>query len=58
MSESQLLIRSGPHVAAWYLWPMSQISNIFGSDDDNEILESLSMIVNVSTHDPTLLAVT
>lgn len=27
---------------------MSQITNIFGSDDDEEILESLYMVVNVS----------
>jgi len=27
---------------------MSQITNIFGSDDDDEILESLYMVVNVS----------
>ncbi|KAG8218384.1 Six-hairpin glycosidase-like protein [Butyriboletus roseoflavus] len=36
----------GPHIAAWNPWPMSQITNIFGSDDDDEILESLYMIVN------------
>jgi hypothetical protein len=27
---------------------MSQITNIFSSDDDDEILESLYMVVNVS----------
>ncbi|KAI9574953.1 Six-hairpin glycosidase-like protein [Boletus coccyginus] len=36
----------GPHIAAWNPWPMSQITNIFGSDDDEEILESLYMVVN------------
>ncbi|KAN0097721.1 glycoside hydrolase family 125 protein [Tylopilus felleus] len=36
----------GPHIAAWNPWPMSQITNIFGSDDDDEILESLYMVVN------------
>ena len=41
-------MRRGPHIAAWCPWPMSQITNIFGSDDDDEILESLYMIVNVS----------
>lgn len=43
-----IFIDSGPHIAAWYPWPMSQITNILGSDDDDEILESLYMIVNVS----------
>lgn len=27
---------------------MSQITNVFSSDDDDEILESLYMVVNVS----------
>jgi meiotically up-regulated gene 157 (Mug157) protein len=36
----------GPHIAAWNPWPMSQITNIFSSDDDDEILESLYMVVN------------
>ncbi|KAG6378456.1 Six-hairpin glycosidase-like protein [Boletus reticuloceps] len=36
----------GPHIDAWNPWPMSQITNIFGSDDDEEILESLYMIAN------------
>ncbi|KAG9317210.1 Six-hairpin glycosidase-like protein [Chiua virens] len=36
----------GPHIEAWHPWPMSQISNIFGSDDDDEIQRSLYMIVN------------
>ncbi|KAK3934046.1 Six-hairpin glycosidase-like protein [Diplogelasinospora grovesii] len=38
--------KSGPHVNATYPWPMSQISGIFGSDDDDEILQRLSLIVN------------
>ncbi|EMD40522.1 hypothetical protein CERSUDRAFT_80185 [Gelatoporia subvermispora B] len=37
---------SGPHVDAWNPWPMSQISAIFGTDDDAEILESLYLIAN------------
>ncbi|KAF8137731.1 Six-hairpin glycosidase-like protein [Mycena galopus ATCC 62051] len=36
----------GPHVDAWNPWPMSQITAIFGTDDDNEILESLYLIAN------------
>lgn len=28
--------------------PMSQISSIFGTDDDNEILEALYLVANVS----------
>jgi len=36
----------GPHVDPWHPWPMSQISAIFGTDDDNEILKSLYTIVN------------
>ncbi|KAI9001183.1 Six-hairpin glycosidase-like protein [Trametes punicea] len=36
----------GPHVDAWNPWPMSQISAIFGTDDDNEILQSLYLIAN------------
>ncbi|KAF8138188.1 Six-hairpin glycosidase-like protein [Boletus edulis] len=39
---------SGPHIDAWNPWPMSQITNIFGSDDDDEILESLYMIANTT----------
>ncbi|KAA1466122.1 hypothetical protein DENSPDRAFT_830869 [Dentipellis sp. KUC8613] len=34
----------GPHVDAWNPWPMSQISAIFGTDDDNEITNSLYTI--------------
>ncbi|KAE9410250.1 hypothetical protein BT96DRAFT_912486 [Gymnopus androsaceus JB14] len=37
---------SGPHVDAWNPWPMSQISAIFGTDNDDEILQSLYLIVN------------
>ncbi|KAF7341716.1 Glycoside hydrolase family 125 protein [Mycena sanguinolenta] len=36
----------GPHVDAWNPWPMSQITAIFGTDDDDEILESLYLIAN------------
>ncbi|KAF7329400.1 hypothetical protein MKEN_00201600 [Mycena kentingensis (nom. inval.)] len=36
----------GPHVDAWHPWPMSQISAIFGTDDDGEILERLYLIAN------------
>ena len=39
---------SGPHVDAWNPWPMSHISAIYGTDDDNEILNSLYTIANVS----------
>ncbi|KIY49553.1 hypothetical protein FISHEDRAFT_65492 [Fistulina hepatica ATCC 64428] len=36
----------GPHVDAWNPWPMSQVSAIFGTDDDVEIMERLYTIVN------------
>ncbi|OBZ76201.1 hypothetical protein A0H81_03588 [Grifola frondosa] len=36
----------GPHVDAWNPWPMSQISAIFGTDDDAEITQSLYLIAN------------
>lgn len=36
----------GPHVDVWNPWPMSQISAIFGTDDDQEILSSLYLIAN------------
>ncbi|KAH7887907.1 Six-hairpin glycosidase-like protein [Phlebopus sp. FC_14] len=36
----------GPHIDVWNPWPMSQITNIFGTDDDAEILQSLYIIVN------------
>lgn len=36
----------GPHVDPWHPWPMSQVSAIFGTDNDQEILESLYLIVN------------
>ncbi|KAH9894255.1 Six-hairpin glycosidase-like protein [Cubamyces lactineus] len=39
----------GPHVDAWNPWPMSQISAIFGTDDDGEIMQSLYLIAN-NTH--------
>jgi len=36
----------GPHVDAWNPWPMSLISQIYGSDDDDEILFALETIMN------------
>ncbi|KDR83528.1 hypothetical protein GALMADRAFT_54994 [Galerina marginata CBS 339.88] len=36
----------GPHVDPWHPWPMSHISAIFGTDNDQEILESLHIIAN------------
>ncbi|RDB23260.1 hypothetical protein Hypma_009548 [Hypsizygus marmoreus] len=36
----------GPHVDPWHPWPMSQISAIFGTDDDREIMRALYMIAN------------
>ncbi|THV03293.1 hypothetical protein K435DRAFT_292465 [Dendrothele bispora CBS 962.96] len=36
----------GPHVDVWHPWPMSQISAIFGTDDDDEILARVYTIVN------------
>ncbi|KAF5393651.1 hypothetical protein D9757_000199 [Collybiopsis confluens] len=36
----------GPHVDPWNPWPMSQVAAIFGTDDDEEILNSLYLIVN------------
>ncbi|PPQ70128.1 hypothetical protein CVT24_003875 [Panaeolus cyanescens] len=36
----------GPHVDPWHPWPMSHISAIFGTDDDDEILQSLYLIAN------------
>ncbi|KAF5333469.1 hypothetical protein D9611_002335 [Ephemerocybe angulata] len=35
----------GPHITPWHPWPMSLVSSIYGTDDDEEILKSLSMIV-------------
>ncbi|EJD01025.1 uncharacterized protein FOMMEDRAFT_21486 [Fomitiporia mediterranea MF3/22] len=36
----------GPHVDAWHPWPMSLISSIYGTDDDDEILNALYTIAN------------
>ncbi|KND87751.1 hypothetical protein TOPH_07591 [Tolypocladium ophioglossoides CBS 100239] len=36
----------GPHVDAVHPWPMSQISGIFGTEDDDEIQDRLSLILN------------
>jgi hypothetical protein len=36
----------GPHIDVWNPWPMSQVTNIFGANDDEEILTSLYTIVN------------
>ncbi|KND91715.1 hypothetical protein TOPH_03818 [Tolypocladium ophioglossoides CBS 100239] len=38
----------GPHVGPDYPWPMSQVSGIFGTDDDKEIKERLSIILQNS----------
>ncbi|KAK8037609.1 hypothetical protein PG991_000955 [Apiospora marii] len=35
----------GPHVNATYPWPMSQVSAIYGSDDDAEIARSLDLLL-------------
>ncbi|TQV99626.1 DUF1237 domain-containing protein [Cordyceps javanica] len=35
----------GPHISATYPWPMSQVSAIFGTDDDDEIAERLALIL-------------
>lgn len=42
-------IRSGPHVDVSHPWPMSLISSIFGTDDDEEITTALYTIANVSS---------
>ncbi|KAH8880258.1 hypothetical protein GQ53DRAFT_755240 [Thozetella sp. PMI_491] len=36
----------GPHVNATYPWPMSQVSGIFGTDDDAEITTRLQFLIN------------
>ncbi|KAI5120497.1 hypothetical protein M0805_000082 [Coniferiporia weirii] len=36
----------GPHVDAWNVWPMSLISSIYGTDDDDEITSTLYTIAN------------
>ncbi|KJK80044.1 hypothetical protein H634G_04283 [Metarhizium anisopliae BRIP 53293] len=35
----------GPHVNATYPWPMSQVSGIYGTDDDDEIKQRLALIL-------------
>ncbi|GAB0146961.1 hypothetical protein EsHS_00007345 [Epichloe bromicola] len=35
----------GPHVSATHPWPMSQVSGIFGTDDDEEIKRRLALIL-------------
>ncbi|KAK7946306.1 uncharacterized protein PG986_010627 [Apiospora aurea] len=35
----------GPHVNATYPWPMSQVSAIYGSDDDAEIAQRLDVLL-------------
>ncbi|KAK8023802.1 hypothetical protein PG993_011868 [Apiospora rasikravindrae] len=35
----------GPHVNATYPWPMSQVSAIYGSDDDAEITQRLDVLL-------------
>ena len=37
---------SGPHVNATYPWPMSQVSGIFGTDNDDEIKQRLDLILD------------
>jgi len=37
---------SGPHIHATFPWPMSHVSAIFGTDDDEEIEERLYTIIN------------
>ncbi|PCH41442.1 glycoside hydrolase family 125 protein [Wolfiporia cocos MD-104 SS10] len=36
----------GPHEDAWNPWPMALVSAIYGTDDDEEILEYLYLIAN------------
>ncbi|TFL00563.1 Six-hairpin glycosidase-like protein [Pterulicium gracile] len=36
----------GPHVDPWHPWPMSHVSAIFGTDDDEAILNSLYLLAN------------
>ncbi|KAL5530604.1 hypothetical protein ACEPAF_6862 [Sanghuangporus sanghuang] len=36
----------GPHADAWNPWPMSLISSIYGTDDDEEITNALYMVAN------------
>ncbi|KAF8120930.1 Six-hairpin glycosidase-like protein [Mycena galopus ATCC 62051] len=36
----------GPHIDIWHPWPMSQISAIFGTDDDDEILNRVYLVAN------------
>ncbi|PPQ84639.1 hypothetical protein CVT26_003930, partial [Gymnopilus dilepis] len=36
----------GPHVDAWNPWHMAQISSIYGTDNDQEIQESLNLLLN------------
>ncbi|KIM91009.1 glycoside hydrolase family 125 protein [Piloderma croceum F 1598] len=36
----------GPHVDVQHPWPMSLVSSIFGTDDDDDIMESLYLIAN------------
>jgi len=36
----------GPHVDAWNPWPMSLISSIFGTDDDDTIVTALYTVAN------------
>ncbi|KAG6001103.1 hypothetical protein E4U43_001418 [Claviceps pusilla] len=36
----------GPHVNATYPWPMSQVSAIYGTDDDDEIRQRLALLLD------------
>lgn len=44
----------GPHVGVVNAWPMALISSIYGSDDDQEIMDDLYTIMNVRDCDPQL----
>lgn len=35
----------GPHITPWHPWPMSLVSSIYGTDDDEEITETISVIL-------------
>ncbi|KAF9055508.1 hypothetical protein BDZ89DRAFT_1088090 [Hymenopellis radicata] len=36
----------GPHVRSWFPWPMGHASVIFGTDDDQEIIDALNLLAN------------
>lgn len=53
-SEIDCKSHSGPHADAWNPWPMSQIAAIYGTDDDDEIMQRLYLIANVRFSFPAL----